>query len=1765
MGSAEATEMVLNNLFYITAKLGEDHPKEVEELWAALCTCWPNNLKVIIRYLFIITGMAATELLPYAKRVIVYVGRARPDRLVEELMAEMGTVETLNCVIERTETPPFFRLTSMRKTSSHGEGGGVGGSGAPQEQTPSERGTIHTKRHSGDHHDLPRERYSPLVSREQRSAPGSLRSVSSVGSGVSSVIAVDSSAAASTAATTAINIKSRPNSSLAPNSLSSNMQEDLNPNPVEAGIPQEDNFAILRAQNNNTSGGVTAAGGSAATGIDDTSERYEPPQPHPLPMPEYGGYFAPLTEYLPDSSQPITAFHRCNLAVMLICDVIVAGIDVDCHSVDWSIHVPLMLHIITLGLDHSRPLVHLHCKTLLVHLLTVVADHRDHLGVARVLLNNKTTLLGYGLIPNNIFTHNKNFTEEPPSDPTPPIVAAPPGFENPPEPTSDVGAPAGLTDDSVTNPVIITSDDNADTVSGSSATGPEHVPQDDLQYSIMALIDFIVSSKNQPLWPYEDITSKQFSIRSAEQLANFVRHVVTVFSHSLPHTHIEERWAQIALHLALSCSSRHYAGRSLQVFRSLHVSMSSRMLSDLLGRLVETVAEQGEDMQGYVTELMLTLESAVDALDSDFRPIEFVRELFKSTPNLNNKDRKGPIGYGMIGHFYGAGYPQPSAPVSPGGHIRSTSYSISYGRGKPMGSPTADIKVQPEMRGRSGTDVDTRMRQQQHQLQQSSNLSRSRSAQSLKQLADQSSADDKMTVLAQFFWIAVSMLESDYDYEFILAMRLLDKVLARLPLDRPDCRDKVEKLQQQLKWKDFPGVHALLLKGCTSATTYEPTITLLSRFTPLSDLIVVDPSQSRAFAINVIALLPYMLQNYEDANALCIQASENIAQVCNEKGKELENLATVMTLYSRRNFSKESFQWTKCVVKYLHDSYAHLSLSLMAFLVEVLEKGPTTVQNPILNILHCMLHYIDMNTAAAQLVNGDLLRVIAKYIEGSHWKEALRILKMAVTRSSSLVVPPASSHTHYWDHHVFADIESHFKKELPGRTMEFTFDVNQTPIIGRRYLKGSGMIVLPSHASAGSSTVSSATSESLQDQEQDRVSSDNNGVMGTERVETASPRRSLSLSAADTSHLAGWKRPWLSQARARECLVNLLNTCGQRVGLPKSPSQEGNMSKVIFSQSSELERQSSMASSTEEVSVAPGDTANDRTADDMTSSEKQFAVFKDFDFLEYELESQGEESVDNFNLWGVRRRSPSNLGDGDPLSHMDDIHGSELTPSHGKKPTPPADHEWWEEEGSVSPVDDPTLGAGERSAVPHTRHPQPTATAHSAVPPKLTLDTTASVRRPTSPTSMSDHSESSDGDLGDMTPCNASPSIAAMLFRPIRQPNDLEDTWRAHLLSLMAADAPILHPTRTCTLFNAVFSESVVKFSELVSESSQYLGESGEMMHNYGAFLHYLEQGVDGLAPLMYVYVDAALLGVTQLTQRFRSTFIALHEHLDTYLDKRESANVCLDGIKSTLKLQHLGESLPELCADEQHIDLCRCLYKIHFQLSLLYDTYTKLLMALIHTAKTAQASDHSVELSTLQGKLVAAVEQLDSTPPTTPTQSSQCLPPERELPEGEEGECESVGGEESEGGSAGEISIGRTEGGSPVSSSSLGSQSLELPVTQPNSQPEAELQLLQLVADQRWVGALQFVRQHRSLWHREASSSHTHDDITVILDTYCTYLADKKPGMIAVCGTEAELGETSFRLTEANMSSLSVLRTIEQTPKQSRESLESVIRKTEC
>lgn len=401
----------------------------------------------------------------------------------------------------------------------------------------------------------------------------------------------------------------------------------------------------------------------------------------------------------------------------------------------------------------------------------------------------------------------------------------------------------------------------------------EPVPVTKLEVTLSAviksIIDFLSTRQNMPLWNYEDITAKVWTVKSAEQMDIFLQYILKIFRESLPNAHVNERWAQTALQLGLSCSSRHYAGRSLQIYRALRVPINSRMLSDILSRLVETVAEQGEDMQGYVTELLLTLEAAVDSLESDFRPLDYMKDFFKSTPNLNNKET--PFKKNLEGPTNMPGTPIFNHSIQQG-HARSTSYSVSYGLRKTV--PTSN---EPKERNRTNNEIEHRPGTNKF----ASNLSRSRSAQSLKLLGDSATQDDKLTILAQLFWLAVSLLESDFEHEFLLAVRLLARVMHRLPLDRPDAKDKVEKLQSQLRWNSFPGVHALLLKGCTHPNIYEPVVALLSQFTSLLNFVVVDPSQSIAFPMNVIALLPYMLLNYEDANELCIRSADNIAQVSN--------------------------------------------------------------------------------------------------------------------------------------------------------------------------------------------------------------------------------------------------------------------------------------------------------------------------------------------------------------------------------------------------------------------------------------------------------------------------------------------------------------------------------------------------------------------------------------------------------------------------------------------------------------------------------------------------------------------------------------------------------------------------------------------------------------------------------------------------------------------------------------------------------------------
>lgn len=50
----------------------------------------------------------------------------------------------------------------------------------------------------------------------------------------------------------------------------------------------------------------------------------------------------------------------------------------------------------------------------------------------------------------------------------------------------------------------------------------------------------------------------------------------------------------------------------------------------------------------------------------------------------------------------------------------------------------------------------------------------------------------------------------------------------------------------------------------------------------------------------------------------------------------------------------------------------------------MLEKGPNSYQSSVFQILHCMVHYIDISSPSSSILNSEFFQVISKHVEVVH-------------------------------------------------------------------------------------------------------------------------------------------------------------------------------------------------------------------------------------------------------------------------------------------------------------------------------------------------------------------------------------------------------------------------------------------------------------------------------------------------------------------------------------------------------------------------------------------------------------------------------------------------------------------------------------------------------------------------------------------------------------------------------------------------------------
>uniref|UniRef100_A0A7N8XSY3 Furry homolog, like n=1 Tax=Mastacembelus armatus TaxID=205130 RepID=A0A7N8XSY3_9TELE len=1358
-GSPRATTMVLNNLMFMTAKYGDEFAwSEIENVWITLADSWPKNLKIILHFLISMSGVSSDpSLLPYVKRVVVYLGRDKTMQLLEELMCELELTDPVSSAVTHMDNPPYYRITSSYKIPS------VTSACLFCSYT-------HLDIYSGLNSNLNRQHHR-LESRYSSSSGGSYE------------------------------------------------EEKSDSMPLYA------NWRLKVMDHN---------------------------QPEPLPFPPSGGCWSPLVDYLPETNAPAVPLHRCNIAVILLTDLIVDhGV-----KVEWSAYLHLLLHAIFIGFDHQHPEVYEHCKRLLLHLLIVEGANSNIQSVAMVLLRNRDyndprVLTVKPVAPEFNLTGVLEFL--PDCHPSPMTDSGLSSSST----SSSISLGAGGTVLSHLSPTLLREVDVS-------------AEQDEKS---KALIEFITSRKRGPLWNHEDVSPKNPNIKSAEQLSAFVRHVVTVFRHSQSGFQLESLLSEVALRTALSCCCRHYAGRSFQIFRALKQTLTPATLSDILSRLVETVGDPGEEAQGFVIELLLTLESAL-------LPIVSFAANRKSTGQLN-------LNSGGLFHY---------------AHNRSNSLRASL-----MGERKADKR-------RSNTlDIADRLGGSH------GNLARTRSLSSLGggmgSGGDAIPPVDPSNLMATVFWIAASLLESDYEFEYLLALRLLNKLLGQLPLDRADSRERLEKVQAKLKWYSFPGLLQLFLKGFTSASTQELTIHLLSKLISVSRHTLVDPSQVAGFPLNILCLLPHLIQHFDSPTTFCKETADKIAKVCtDEKSATLSNLAHMMSLYSTHSYSRDCSNWINVVCRYLHDAFAEITLNLVTYLAELLEKGLPSMQQSLLQIIYSLLSHIDLSAAPVKQFNLEIMKIIGKYVQSPHWKEAQNILKLVVSRSASLVVPDDVQRSYSTEscgspEIAFTRIFNNSSKELPGKTLDFHFDISETPIIGHKY---------------GDQRTAA-------------------GRNGKPQVIAVTRSTSSTSSGSNSNGLVpvSWKRPQLSQRRTRERLMNVLSLCGPETGIPKNPS-------VVFSSSEDLDsadQQTSLIPTVEEV------VREEEMQGEDTGSEQQFGVFKDFDFLDVELEDAEGESMDNFN-WGVRRRSLESMDKGDTPS-LQECQYTGSTPSLNLTNHEDTDESSEEEVLSASQILTRSglvsLTLIRVTSTHPTHHTPHTARWHDVCvcvcvcnTHRADLASSLNIIPRTSPPSQP-HQDEGDADCFPEIQASPPPSpfLSAILaaFQPVVYDNE-EDAWRCHV-NQMLSDTDGSSAVYTFHVFSRLFQNIQRKFGSITHASVRFLGERLQRMGNQ--FLSSLEV-MTSCSQCPTVLLDAETLVSCGLLETLKFSVLELQEHLDTYNAKREAAELVSHHVVDT---NHISFHI--LCGPfpQAELELCRRLYKLHFQLLLLFQAYCKLIIKL--------------------------------------------------------------------------------------------------------------------------------------------------------------------------------------------------------------------------
>ena len=134
------------------------------------------------------------------------------------------------------------------------------------------------------------------------------------------------------------------------------------------------------------------------------------------------------------------------------------------------------------------------------------------------------------------------------------------------------------------------------------------------------------------LWSYDNLIKDKTGARSPKAMDLLIRHLISIFAKL---DSLQTDWQRMALVWATSCSVRHVACRSFQIFRSLLTFIDQEMLRDMIHRLSNTISDENADIQGFAMQILMTM----NAITAELEPsnlINFPQLFWSITACLNS-------------------------------------------------------------------------------------------------------------------------------------------------------------------------------------------------------------------------------------------------------------------------------------------------------------------------------------------------------------------------------------------------------------------------------------------------------------------------------------------------------------------------------------------------------------------------------------------------------------------------------------------------------------------------------------------------------------------------------------------------------------------------------------------------------------------------------------------------------------------------------------------------------------------------------------------------------------------------------------------------------------------------------------------------------------------------------------------------------------------------------------------------------------------------